>query len=124
MNDTEFLTSIIISGTLSGILTIVFLITHFKPPKKINMFYGYRTTLSMKNERNWNYANKLSTKLLPLATFIYTLVIMLKTILLRYDISFLTDVLLSAFLLLPLVFIPIMIYVETKLKKIDQQNLN
>lgn len=124
MSDSEFLTSIIVSGIFSGVLAIVFLVMHFKPPKKINMFYGYRTTRSMKNERNWNYANKLFTQLLPILTAIYTITSMLKTFLFRYDISILADVLLSVFLPLPLVFIPVIIYTEAKLKKFDQQNQN
>lgn len=30
------------------------------PPKKINHFYGYRTSRSMKNQQVWDYANKIS----------------------------------------------------------------
>lgn len=43
---------------LAGILMFVF------PPKKINYLYGYRTTSSMKNLERWNFAQKLSSKLL------------------------------------------------------------
>ena len=32
------------------------------PPKKINYFIGYRTLQSMKNENNWNFANKYCGK--------------------------------------------------------------
>ena len=42
----------------AGILMFVF------PPKKINYLYGYRTTSSMKNIERWNFAQKLSSKLL------------------------------------------------------------
>lgn len=30
------------------------------PPKKINLFYGHRTKMSMKNNDTWNEANKRS----------------------------------------------------------------
>ena len=32
-------------------------------PKNINPLFGYRTTLSMKNEKTWDYAHKLLGKL-------------------------------------------------------------
>jgi len=38
-----------------GILTLKF------PPKKINYFYGYRTPLSMKNQKNWDFAQIYSS---------------------------------------------------------------
>ena len=38
------------------------LITHFFPPKKINQLYGYRTPRSMKNQHNWDVAQRFSTK--------------------------------------------------------------
>src|SRR5688572_16208810 len=38
------------------------LIFYFRPPKKINGLYGYRTTRSMKNPENWHFANKLAPK--------------------------------------------------------------
>lgn len=36
------------------------------PPKKINNFYGYRTSRSMKNEDIWEEANRYSSNLLVL----------------------------------------------------------
>ena len=32
------------------------------PPKKINYFYGYRTPSSMKNQKNWDFAQTYSAK--------------------------------------------------------------
>lgn len=34
------------------------------PPKEINSLYGYRTTLSMKNQQNWDEGNRYSTALI------------------------------------------------------------
>ncbi|MFD2940900.1 SdpI family protein [Flavobacterium notoginsengisoli] len=39
------------------------LITKLFPPKNINSLYGYRTTRSMKNKSNWDFAQKYSTNL-------------------------------------------------------------
>lgn len=30
------------------------------PPKKINYFYGYRTSSSMRNQRNWDFSQNYS----------------------------------------------------------------
>lgn len=42
----------------AGILMSVF------PPKKINYLYGYRTSSSMKNIDRWNFAQKLSSRIM------------------------------------------------------------
>lgn len=34
-----------------------------KPPKEINMVYGYRTTMSMKNKETWEFAHKCCGKI-------------------------------------------------------------
>lgn len=34
-----------------------------KPPKKINDFYGYRSEMSMKNQKTWDYAHRYFGKL-------------------------------------------------------------
>jgi uncharacterized membrane protein len=34
------------------------------PPKKINSFYGYRTSRSMKNQENWDLAQRFSSQLM------------------------------------------------------------
>jgi uncharacterized membrane protein len=44
---------------------IIFLFTgiilYLFPPKKINSFYGYRTSKSMINQENWTFAQKYSS---------------------------------------------------------------
>ena len=40
------------------------------PPKKINMFYGYKTATSMKNQKQWDFAQKYSGKLMVYNGFI------------------------------------------------------
>lgn len=47
---------------MGSIFFISGLISHFFPPKKINQWYGYRTTRSMKNQNNWDLAQQFSTQ--------------------------------------------------------------
>lgn len=45
---------------IDGLCSIIFLITFFIgyrfPPKKINTYYGYRTSRSTKNQELWDFA--------------------------------------------------------------------
>jgi uncharacterized membrane protein len=60
------------------IILVVFsaggLILYFFPPKKINSIYGYRTPRSMKNQSNWDFAQKLGGKFMLIFGFIIFLV--------------------------------------------------
>lgn len=60
---------------LSGIIFIItgFIMLQF-PPKNINMLYGYRTTRSMKNQKQWDFAQKYSAKLLLLCGLFLTFI--------------------------------------------------
>jgi uncharacterized membrane protein len=42
------------------------LVLYLFPPKKINGIYGYRTPRSMKNQANWDYAQKIGGKYMML----------------------------------------------------------
>jgi uncharacterized membrane protein len=50
------------------------LILYFFPPKKINSIYGYRTPRSIKNQSNWDFAQKLGGKFMLIFGFIIFLV--------------------------------------------------
>lgn len=61
------MTDSIFENTLFGILfstgaVILFIGIIFKyfPPKKINVFYGHRTPRAMRNQENWEFAQKHS----------------------------------------------------------------
>lgn len=57
--------TLISSPNIIGFIFIIIgLLKMLFPPKKINSLYGYRTTRSMKNIDIWNFAQKLSAKLL------------------------------------------------------------
>lgn len=58
---------------LAIIVSVVGSITYFFPPKKINHLYGYRTQNSMKNQSNWDFAQRYSSiKLMQVALFLIT----------------------------------------------------
>jgi uncharacterized membrane protein len=48
---------------LSGVIFVVtgFIILRY-PPRKINIFYGYRSVSSMKTQERWDFAQKFSAK--------------------------------------------------------------
>lgn len=46
------------------LLTVFAVIYKFFPPKKINVFYSYRTANSMKSLDNWNLANKYAANVM------------------------------------------------------------
>lgn len=55
-------TRIGIISLLVGIVLIILSLVMYKfPPKKINIFYGYRTAASMKSQQAWDFAQKNST---------------------------------------------------------------
>jgi uncharacterized membrane protein len=64
----EYLVKSII-GSL--VIFIIALLAYFYTPKSIGAF-GYRTPMSMKNEKTWKYANELAKKL-----FLYSVIVFL-----------------------------------------------
>jgi uncharacterized membrane protein len=55
---------------IGPLLLVLSLIFFYFPPKKINLIYGHRTTLSMKNQDTWNEANKRSPYMMLLVSAI------------------------------------------------------
>src|SRR5476649_743837 len=45
---------------LGLVFLIIGLIQHYNPPKKINNWYGYRTTISQSSQEAWDEANRYS----------------------------------------------------------------
>ncbi|MDN5200064.1 SdpI family protein [Fulvivirgaceae bacterium BMA10] len=42
------------------------------PPRKVNPIYGYRSSLSMKNQETWDEANRYSTNLMLIVSLMTT----------------------------------------------------
>lgn len=105
-----------LDGLCSAIFLIIFFITYRFPPKKINSLYGYRTSRSMKNQNNWEFAQSFSS-----IQFLKSSVVLLLVSLIRLYLDLnktLYTVLAFAFLALSLAY-PIY-KTETALKQIEQ----
>jgi uncharacterized membrane protein len=62
---------------ISGTITLIF------PPRKINLIYGFRTKRAMKSQEGWDYANKLTGKILlimGMITLVLNIIIYIITI--------------------------------------------
>lgn len=60
---------------------VVGIIMFYFPPKNINSLYGYRTKNSMKNQKNWDFSQKYSAKLLSLIGMAFVLISFARTLL-------------------------------------------
>ena len=49
-------------GGIYLVMLLIGLYFYHRPPKEINGFYGYRTPRSMKNQINWDFANRLGAR--------------------------------------------------------------
>jgi len=68
------ITDILLLPFLCGIAFMTAGFIQFKfPPPKINSIYGYRTARSMKSQRNWDFAQRYSAKLMMIAGLIFLL---------------------------------------------------
>lgn len=92
-----------------------------KPPKDINYKYGYRTILSMKNNQNWNYANKIAPLIMMKTLLAGFILLTLILIFFRNSVSFDTT---PIFVLIYLVFnsVSVIAIVEFKLNKYDRDS--
>lgn len=110
---------------LPFVILVVFsaggLVLYIYPPKKINGIYGYRTTRSMKNQENWDYAQKLGGKYM----MIFAAVIAITQITLGYTITSLIykiDYIMPFQLITMIVLVIIMFVIcERKLKAFENQ---
>ena len=69
---TATLTTLTISVGI--VFFIVGLLLRLIPPRKINSFYGYRTTSSMRNMDTWTTANKYSATIMIIVGLILTII--------------------------------------------------
>jgi uncharacterized membrane protein len=89
---------------IAGFILFIF------PPNKVNSIYGYRTSSSMKNDNVFKFANKFSSKLLMLFTFISFIICLIADEL--FHLKYLS-------ILILLVFGLTILLTEIKLKKIN-----
>ena len=102
-------------------LTVVGIVFWKYPPKKINEFYGYRTTLSRKSQEAWDFAQRYSAKLMTMFGLV-ALVLAAVAHWLRNCICFNSDLLMlydiCITLLLPIIVVlPPIVLTELELQK-------
>jgi|SRR6218665_2089003 len=98
---------------IAGLIQLIF------PPKKINSLYGYRTPRSMKNIEVWNFAQRLSSKLMISFGAILCLFGCISLILGLED-QFINT---TGIVLMILLFLILLLYMELVIKKKFPQDL-
>lgn len=71
-NDINSVLSVYIVIFLALFLTSFFLI--YKSPIQFYSKFGYRTPKSMKNQKNWDYANKLAPRLMIIVSILFIVI--------------------------------------------------
>ncbi len=83
---------IILSAILFTSIILIPLFFVVWPPKKINGLYGYRTPRSMKNQKNWDAAQRYSSRLLLKFSIISFLLFLILLLFLNPGASFLVAI--------------------------------
>jgi len=111
---------LMLSPNIIGIVIIIAgLVQLIFPPKKINNLYGYRTPRSMKNIEIWNFAQRLSSKLMISLGVILCLFGSISLIL-GFDDQFINT---TGIVLMILLFLILLLYMELNIKKKFPQDL-
>lgn len=104
-----------ITGLLIPFIMIIMgLVFMFRPPKKINSIYGYRTSHSMASQEAWNYAHVIAGRVWLVIGSILTAVTAAVKLIVIIPPEYLMLIILAADLVLLIAPIP---YVEGRLKK-------
>ncbi len=90
-------------------LTVIAAIWKIFPPKKINYWYGYRTSTSMSSQANWNLANNYSSKI-----FLTTMLLLLAVTIFIEKRGYKEDLLLTVLLIFSIILM--IVFTEIKLK--------
>lgn len=107
------------------ICLIIYLIFHYKPPKKINKTYGYRSKLSMKNQLMWDYAQAYFSLIYVKISIILFILNVLFSIITIFLNVYTYAIFGCIFFVFQLLWLPIPIYfVEKKLKSFYKKGGN
>ena len=105
---------------IGPLMIVISLIFFYFPPKKINLIYGHRTTLSMKNQDTWNEANKRSIHMILLVS---ALTCILQLIGIVFNINLETIILYATVILVAGLIIGVIV-IEKQLKTIFDKEGN
>ena len=103
------------------IILVVGIVFWMYPPKKINEFYGYRTTRSRKSQEAWDFAQRYSAKLMTVLGLVALAVASIahwlrSRLCLNSEYVMLYDIGITAVLVV-MVVIPSIVMTEIKLRK-------
>lgn len=119
---TTYLTFSIAIHIIPFMCLLVYLIFQYKPPKKPNKLYGYRTKLSMKNQLMWDYAQAcFSLVFAKISIILLCLGLVYSVISMFLDINTCFIVYISLLCLQVISLLSPVYFVEKKLKKISQK---
>ena len=105
---------------IGPLMLVISLIFFYFPPKKINLIYGHRTTLSMKSQDTWNEANKRSIHMMLLVS---ALTCILQLIGIIFNINLETTILYATVFLVAGLIIGVIV-IEKQLKTIFDKDGN
>lgn len=54
---------VMVNSVIPLMILLIGVLFYYKAPKKINYIYGYRTSMSMKNQETWRYAHQVCGKM-------------------------------------------------------------
>ena len=103
------------------IFTVVGVVFWMYPPKKINEFYGYRTTRSRKSQEAWDFAQKYSAKMMTVLGLVTLIVaaaahLFRNSLCINSDYLMLYDICITLLLPIIVVILPIVL-TELELRK-------
>ena len=98
-----------------AIATLLFIVFRVFPPKKVNALYGYRTKRSMKNQTNWDFAQKSSLNI----SLVFSAIIFLFQISLSFLLENIEFLNIALLILWFICLIGMFIDVERKLKRLN-----
>ena len=92
------------------------------PPKSVNSLYGYRTARSMKSQKNWDYAQSMSARMMmAFAYYLGSSLIAVSLIIIH--LGFASESIIPMQLVLMMISLGIMLYLcEKKLEEFDSSS--
>lgn len=93
----------------------------FFPPKKIDSLYGYRTPRSMKNQENWDFAQKMAARTMIIFAFIFLFVQSVLTYILDHYLHWFEEIIPFQVALLIISIFPLLLYCEARLIRFENQ---
>lgn len=113
-----------VHGLVVLIIVATGLLFKYVKVNEINGYVGYRTPRSMKNQDNWNFAQKISPDILIKWTLIFFFISLIESLLFNDSQSHLAINLIVTMTLFMISLVIVFLNVEREIKKFEKQNGN